>query len=210
MDKTDEQPFYDILSSIDGIYPKPIPEKSYQLWFDVLQRFDLADIRRGFTAHMNDTEAGQFLPKPADIIRHIQGGTGTRAQQAWTKVETAIRHVGPYPNIVFDDWIIHQVVVDMGGWIELNRVTDEELPFKANEFQKRYGGYILRPRNDYSRELTGIAAHQNKGKYAKEYVAIGSRDACRQVYLGGAEQRQQIIHRAAKLAHKVAGATNEN
>jgi len=59
------------------------------------------------------------MPKPADIIRAIKGNSQTQSLQAWSKVEDAIRLVGPYRSVVFDDLAIHGVLQEMGGWVKL-------------------------------------------------------------------------------------------
>lgn len=172
-----------------AMYSKTVSPGILNLAFQALRRYELADIARALTRHMNDPDAGQFAPKPADVVRNIDGSKETRAMQGWSKAEKAIRSVGPYQSVVFDDPIIHAVIADMGGWCALNTITEEELPFKAREFEKRYQGYALRPPTEYPRKLLGISEATNtKGGFkTPQPILIGDTKRAQLVYEGGSE-----------------------
>ena len=107
---------------------------------------------------------------------------------AWSAVERGIRSVGPYRSVVFDDAITHAVINDMGGWINLCAVDDDELPFKANEFQNRYRGYRTKGRlENYPGHLVGIAEGQNiaGGHKVDAPLMIGNPEKCQLVYRAG-------------------------
>jgi len=112
-----------------------------------------------------DPDVGQFMPKPADFVRYIEGNNETKALIAWGKVMRAIREVGAWESVTFDDAKIHAVILDMGGWIELCRKTIKELDFMAREFEKRYCAYQYRGDDNYPERLTGkkeqINSYQN-------------------------------------------------
>ena len=59
-----------------------------------------------------DFERGRIQ---ADILRMMQGTSLDSALSAWAKVDKAVRRVGTYETIVFDDEIIHRVIHDMSG-----------------------------------------------------------------------------------------------
>jgi hypothetical protein len=84
---------------------------------------------------------GQFIPKPADLVKLMQGSTADSAMQAWTKLDFAVRCVGVYASVSFDDPIINVVINDMGGWVKFGTKSVDEWPFVSNEFVKRYRAY---------------------------------------------------------------------
>ncbi len=60
---------------------------------------------------MQNAEAGQFPPKPADLIRFLDGTGESRAMGAWSLVERTLRRIGPYQSLVFDDPITQRVAL---------------------------------------------------------------------------------------------------
>ena len=186
-DGQEEQEFITILAAAFAIYGRDVSPGIAELYWNALQRFDLEDIRKAISMHVQNPDNGQFVPKPADLIRCLEGTSGSAAMIAWSRVEKAIRHIGPYRTVVFDDPGIHAAISDMGGWISLNNVSLDELPFIAKEFEKRYQGYKMQggPR-EYPRELIGIAQAENEqaGRNVESPVLIGERGKAEKLYLG--------------------------
>src|SRR5260363_262611 len=82
---------------------------------------------------------------------------------AWANVDQAVRGVGPYQSVVFEDALIHRVLAEMGGWIPLGSKTEDEWPFVHNEFVNRYRGYRMRSETpDYPPVLIGLFEAQNR------------------------------------------------
>jgi hypothetical protein len=102
-------------------------------------------------------------------------------------VERAVKHIGSYQSIVFDDPLIHAVIEAMGGWIELCAMQLDELPFKAREFQKRYMGFIQKAPKRYPKYCCGIAEGENLrlGYKAQPRVIVGDIHKAEQVMLNG-------------------------
>ena len=171
--------------------------------FNALAGYELHDIARALQAHALNPDDGRVAPKPADIVRHLVGDTGSLAQRAWTKVLTAIEAVGCYESIVFDCPLIMATVEDMGGWLELNRVTDAELPFKQNEFCTRYRGYLNNPPRRHPKKFIGLAEAENSrnGLPAPTEPRLwGNPERCVLVYQGGQQQRQKPLRLSDMLS----------
>lgn len=161
MDRSDRAEFAKALTVVSELYGRALSQRLIALYWQVLKQFDWIDVRKAFQAHVTHPDVGQFFPKPADIVRLIEGGGETRALVAWTKVEKAIEQVGIYQSVVFDDPLIHRVLEDMGGWVEVCSLTLERLPFSAREFQKRYMGYVLKKPERYPKYLWGLFERDN-------------------------------------------------
>ena len=107
------------LIKIGELYGKAISEILTDLYWQSLKGFEWQDVKQAFEAHIHNPDNGQYFPKPADLVRFIEGSGETKALQAWAKVEKAVTHVGAYQSIIFDDPLIHAVLEDLGGWIKL-------------------------------------------------------------------------------------------
>ena len=191
MNDKDFEKFRDGLTGVYAFYDKELNGFALDLWWSALKHYDLQAIIQAFNRHVVNTEAGKWLPKPADIIRMLQGSTQDAALSAWVKVDKAVRHKGVYVDVVFDDPLIHRVLHDMGGWIPLGQKNEDEWPFVAREFENRYRGFRERSEiPEYPPVLTGIANAYNasKGMELQPYVMIGDETACRRVIAGGTDK----------------------
>lgn len=181
--------FSDALTAALEVYDKRTSSMTIEIWWEALKRFELKAVMNGFSLHIQNPDNGQFAPKPADIIRMIEGSNVDKSMQAWSKLDRAVRTVGPYQSVVFDDHLIHMIVADMGGWIKFGNIDNEEYPFLRNEFVKRYQGLSARPQQYYPPKLIGIAEQANleAGRKIAPPMLLGDTKKAEQVYLGGSE-----------------------
>jgi len=205
MQQSDFSDFKIVLEATTQMYGKVLTATIVALWWEALKGYDLAAVRAGFGRHMQNPDNGQFMPKPADIVRMLGGTTQDEALAAWAKVDRAVRSVGPYETVAFDDPIIHAVIADMGGWVALGAKTEKDWPFVAREFENRYRGYRLGGgAGNYPPTLAGITQTENaqKGVPAPAPVLIGERGRAEQTVRLGSSARPAPWHR---LAAPVAG-----
>ena len=189
MQSTDIQPFLNLMAGVGEIYGKDVTELMTNIYWEALKRFPLVDVKLAFNRHAQNPTNGQFWPKPADLIRLLDGDPESRAMMAWRKVVDAIASLGPYETVVFDDPVIHMALENLGGWLEVCKVTDDELPFLARRFETAYRGFATRPVPQYPKQFVGLVEHGNRlhqleGDIPKPQ-AIGDRNQARQVYRGG-------------------------
>lgn len=209
MTENDFEKFRQGLSGVYGFYDKEINNFALDLWWNALKQYDLSAITQAFNRHVINTEAGKWLPKPADIIRMLQGSTQDTALRAWAKVDKAVRRVGTYVDVVFDDPLIHRVLHDMGGWIAMGQKAEDEWPFVAKEFENRYRGFRERSEiPSYPPKLIGIAnAHnESQGLPLQPYVMIGDEKSCYQVLAGSSKESIFSFTRSEKAQiHLITG-----
>jgi len=192
MNIDDEERFLTAWAGAWEIYGKEISATALQIAFRALQRFELQDITQALTRHINDPDSGQYVPKPADIVRIIDGSKTTRSALAWTQVDKSIRQVGPYYDVCFSDPIIHAVINDMGGWVHINLKTDKEFPFTQNEFETRYRAYAQHGVKQYPKVLIGIANAHNEARHHKPPVLIGDKDKAALVFAKGSDTQHEM------------------
>lgn len=182
--------FKTALQKVFALYDKQLSTILLDVWWEALQPYTLQEVTRALTVHVRNPDTGQYLPKPADVIKALRGTSANTAQSAWTKVDGAIRKVGSYRSVAFDDPIIHRVIQDMGGWIKLNKITNEELPFVQREFENRYRGFSVTGEiPEYPRILVGIAEDYNK----REAIRIGVDLQEKPALIGDASKAELVI-----------------
>jgi hypothetical protein len=206
MQAKDGDVFAGMLAAVAAIYGREMTPEVTAIYFAALAPYDLAAVRQAFDRHVKNPDSGQFMPKPADLIRMLGGTTADSAMAAWTKVERAIRRVGGGNDVVFDDPVIHRAIEDMGGWMKLCAVLEEELPFRAKEFQNYYRGYVARREQpEYPRVLVGMYSTYNsaRGYASAPPVLIGDVEACRKVMQIGRDGPAPLSYTATPLLESV-------
>ena len=110
-------------------------------------------------------------------------------------LQEAICRVGHMPSVAFDDAIIHAVIADMGGWVKLALVGNDDLPFRERDFLRIYRSYSTRALGDYPRYLPGMAETENFGKgYAVEPpLLLGDASKAEQVLLAGSAKPRLAV-----------------
>lgn len=192
MNATDKKDFALMLAGSWAMCGKGVTPAMLEMFWNALRAYQLDDIRRAFGLHAIDPDQGQFAPKPADLIRHMRGDTGSQAAVAWGKVERAVRMVGGDQTVVFDDPIVQQVLCDMGGWIDLCGTTEHEMSFRRNQFITLYRGYSTR--GGVTHWPAKLAGRFEAGNRAEGYLAhipdpllIGDAEAARLVFERGGD-----------------------
>lgn len=191
MQTNDLKSFTDLLSGVMDLYGREVSPFSVRIWWEAMQPYDLPAVSLAFSRHVQNPDSGQFVPKPADVIRMLGGTTQDKALQAWAKVDKAVRHVGTYQTVAFDDPLIHRVLHDMGGWVGLGMKTEDEWPFVAKEFENRYRGFSMRnERPEYPQRLIGISEASNRiaGKSSEPVQLIGDASRAALVLSGGTDR----------------------
>lgn len=194
----DEMPlFAEMMTGMAAMYSREMAEMQIHWYWNALHKHDFQTVQNAIERHMK-SDRGSYMPLIADLCQMLEGRSDDRAGMAWTKFDNAVRTVGPYHDVIFDDPLIHVVVQDMGGWIYLCGKDDKEWPFIANDFKKRFGALSNRQeRPQHAPVLTGIANAQNgvAGRELALPVMIGRVERAERVRLAGTEEPHLKITR---------------
>jgi hypothetical protein len=155
MHPSDRAPFATLMTQALAFYRQDVTDFTLDVWWQACQPFEVEQVRKALTAHAMDPDRGQFPPKPADLVRQLQGTHGDRALLAWGKVYDSMRSVGAYSSIDFGEPAIHAAIIDIGGWVALCRSAVDELPFWQRRFCDAYRTYTARGAPDAPLRLTG-------------------------------------------------------
>ncbi|MGL4576992.1 MAG: DUF6475 domain-containing protein [Burkholderiaceae bacterium] len=187
MQPSDKSKFMEVLAGVHDFYGKDLSPFAMQVWLQAVASVDIDQVTKAFSAHLHDPERGQFMPKPADLVRQLVGTHADRSLVAWGKVNEAMRAVGAYESVVFDDPTIHAAIEDIGGWPAVCAGKVDELPHLQRRFCDSHRAYSKRPGHAYQARLPGIYEGQNAtaGKRVAPPVLIGDPGLCKQVLAGG-------------------------
>lgn len=189
MVETDKERFFGLMADVYAFYRQDVSTFALSVWWEGMKSFDFRAVSDALNRHCLNPDNGQFMPKPADIVKLLRGSSQDGALVAWAKVDRAVRSVGTYQSVVFDDPAINAVLQDMGGWVQLGNKTEDEWPFVAREFENRYRGYRNRGEFEFPKWLPGIAEAQNaqNGQRVAPPVLIGDASRAKQVLLRGTD-----------------------
>jgi len=182
MNEQDRETFYRTWSAAWEQHGKSMTPGALKLAFECLRAYDISAIQKAVLQQARDVENGQFPPKPADIIRQIEGRPEDRALIAWAYVQRGI--YGEYSGsnwIVFDDPLIHRIVQDMGGFSRMGMRNIDEIPFMQKDFVNRYLAFSRQGCSEYPNRilLTGSGDSQDRPP-----ILIGDKAKCMAILEG--------------------------
>jgi hypothetical protein len=202
MTQNDRDEFGALLSQALAFYGITTSKFALGVWWQACSGFELEQVRKALTAHAMDPDRGQFVPKPADLVRQLQGTHADRSLIAWGKVHDAIGRIGAWKSVVFDDPAIHAAIADMGGWPAVCASKVDELPFLQKRFCDLHRAYSQRPDTPYPPRLVGNAEATNalNGREVAPPLLVGDPQRAAAVQQGGqAGGRSQITIAGAAL-----------
>lgn len=196
MTEHDFEAFAEVWSQALEIYNRSVTPGTIELVFRALERLELDEVRRALTLHIQSPDTGQYPPKPGDVIKFARGDSQSRTLQAWAKVERAIRSVGHYRDVAFDDPLIHAAIERIGGWPKAAMVESEkDMVWLRQRFEAQYRAYAVHRPDNWPAFLAGAATQQNaqigqhtRGRLpGKDIAVIGDKGRAMQVIERGRE-----------------------
>lgn len=198
-----QQAIINLVKDVMKFYKQEASPFSLQVWVNALQQFEFEQVSKAFSAHVVNPENGQFMPKPADIIKALQGTQTDRASLAWAKAYEAATSVGAYTDVVFDDPAIHCAIEDMGGWPKFCRTETKDLSYAMHRFCEQHKAYTGRGQFDYTARLRGDrsddAEYGKKGLPLPKPKLIGNPERAMNVLNGGSKTGRLMISDVGKL-----------
>lgn len=195
MNQQNKREFKDLITSVLAFYRQDVSAFALGVWWAACSPFDIEQVRQALNAHAIDAERGQFAPKPADIVRALQGTRTEQARLAWGKAFDAMQQVGAYQSVTFDDPVIHLVIEDLGGWQKVCRSTMDELGYLEHRFCEAYRAHAGRPLGEYPSRLLGEfeCINRHEGRKVAPPMLVGNPQRAAEVLrLGGAGGRTQL------------------
>ena len=118
---TDKTAFAALIVKTWRFYGKRPEVEDIAAWFDLLEDCPFATVATAFKRHLTDPNAGQYLPKPADIIRHLSTPAGKDdhpdPDEAWGLLVRLIqdeRETGVLTDEMRAGWQACQPILELG------------------------------------------------------------------------------------------------
>ncbi len=144
MDNSDQNKFKEILLAVTSTYDKPLNETVIKIWWNVFKPYSINDFEDAVSKHFRDPDEGMFMPKPANISKHLKADeidVEAKAEIAWSEIVGKISSIGSYDSLKMDDGQALAAVKAMGGWKNLCSKTHEQLVWAKKEFASIYSNY---------------------------------------------------------------------
>jgi hypothetical protein len=164
MKQSDRQEFMELITDVLAFYKQDVSDFAISVWWQACQNFEMEQVRKALTAHAMCPDRGQFSPKPADLVRALQGTHTDRALLAWNKAYQAISQFGAYNGCDLGDPASHAAIQSMGGWVKFCQSEVDELPFLQKRFCDFYRTYTTRGVQDAPQRLIGISETENAAR----------------------------------------------
>jgi hypothetical protein len=154
---------------------KPLTEAFVTLYYNALKEYPVEQVRMAVNKVMRE-RVFNGMPKPAELINQIIGESEDRALLAWNKVLRAVKRIGPYQSVQFDDACILLVLDSLGGWEKICNTLESELQWYRRDFLSQYK--VHQGRTTLLTHLAGITERINgaNGFDHKEIYYIGEPD----------------------------------
>jgi hypothetical protein len=188
----ERQDFLKLVSDVHSFYKQSTSPFVLDVWWNVCQKFEFEQVQKAFSAHAANPDNGQFMPKPADLIKVLQGTTRDKAAIAWGKALKAISDYGHPSDVCFDDPAIHAAIQDMGGWPRFCSTETKDLSYAQHRFCELHRAYTGRGSFEYPARLVGSCGPDNAARLAARGLPepkpklIGDKEAALRVLAGGA------------------------
>lgn len=192
------------LAEVAELYGATISPAAVGLWDSALEPYEVEQVRKAFAAHMRDPDGGRFMPKPAHLMKFLEGNSTDQAALAWGKALEAAGSVGAYTDVVFDDPAIHATIEDLGGWPKFCRTETAELSYLQHRFTQSYQAYAHKGDFAYSRKLNADRSPDDvytaRGLPPPNPALVGDSAKAKEVYrLGSTGGKTAITHVAAAV-----------
>ena len=147
MSPEDRDKLLTVLAGVHDFYRQEMSDFAGEVWVNACAGHDVEQVSKALSAHLMDAERGQWMPKPADLVRQMAGTQSDRSRRAWGKVLEAAQRVGAYRSVAFDEPAIHAAVEDVGGWMSVCRTDVTNCRILSADSAQRIGPTSRRARS---------------------------------------------------------------
>lgn len=132
-----------------------------EAYYKTLGKYPIEEIERAFGYAMSDLK---WFPKPVELRHFIEHGPGDIEDVAMVeadKVVNAIKEVGYYNSVAFDNPVTMAVIAKgWGGWMKLCEMREDDIKWFRKDFVRVYKAYANQGVKQYG-HLVGYHENHN-------------------------------------------------
>lgn len=112
----DEREFRDLIAGLFSVFAKDFDEVLFGAWWTALEDLPLERVAHGIKRALRECK---WMPAAAEI-RSLAGclTMEERATLAFQSAKEAVKRVGPYSSVTFDDPVVNATIRLVGGWTD--------------------------------------------------------------------------------------------
>ena len=159
----DQNKFKELITVMSETYGEEFTPAKLKLWWNLFKPYPIETFEQALYAHIACPDAGMFSPKPANLMKFINGTSKDqqqlvedRAEMAWACIEREISRIGSYGTLELEDKQAIAAVKAIGGWRALCMCTYDQLVWKKKEFMSAYDTYERTPLEHLPNKLPGL------------------------------------------------------
>lgn len=142
--------FETIFARITNYYKIETSAYDFMEFCDSFKEFKAGDLEKNFTKlKLVDFSFSRKDELLSAVIREfykiLLGGIDERAIRAWDSVLFAMNVYGAYASVAFKDKAIMKAIENIGGWVNLNNISESELKWAKKEFIATYKAFDNKP-----------------------------------------------------------------
>jgi len=195
-EKKDEPRYLNAFMSVWSIHKTVEPTQVVlDSYWKALEDFNIDQVEQSFGYALKSL---QWFPKPVELRNFIETGPGDVediAQIEADKVVGAIRDIGFYESVVFDNPVTMAVIAKgWGGWMKICEMRDDEIKWFRKDFVKIYKAYSNQGVKQYG-HLIGFHEDNNWEKYPehlRDPILIGDETKAQKI-LENKENKPKLI-----------------
>ncbi len=175
MTENDGNKFKELITAINVTYGEEFTQPQTLLWWNMFKPYSIEAFEQAVYQHMSDPDQGIFSPKPANIMKFINGTTKQNDQQledkamlAWMVIIGEVKRIGSYGSLKLEDKQALAAVRALGGWKFICSKTESELVWLQKEFVATYQTFENTPTEALPNNLPGRILLENSKKNKAE------------------------------------------
>ena len=134
MNKSDRNKFLAILETLHTMHDKQGSKVLIDLYWSVMKPYSIEKFTTAVENHISDPDKGMFFPKPADLIKVMQGDTNKAASKAWQSVIRRLERLGDSKPFESSDTAVLEALGAIGGYNRLCTLTYTQI----NDLEKQF------------------------------------------------------------------------
>lgn len=155
--------FNEIFTPLTEYYNADLKPSVYNLYYESLKDYD-PTLLNVVVRILLKTNKYHKMPLISDFIDILEKKNNLDIQslKAWELVLNAMVRFGIYESVSFNDKAINRAIKNLGGWIYLNNLNEDELKWAKKEFIEAYKAFFNITKEQI--HLSGIYEKENSLK----------------------------------------------